>query len=179
MSGLTRTGWLDGEAWVRSCPDSKTDWLSWSWSAGWTQGGHVEGLSSYRRHATAAPACRGRGPVPPPAESAVSLAVYLMQEACVPESRLRRRRASQALAKRSRSPQAAPAPAPAPPPEFPSPSSTGPWNRLSSRCMRAHPAARAACARPYPNWLLLTASRYRRRHPLLRDPHLRIEQGGE
>ena len=132
-------GSLDGEPWVRSGP--------WSWSACWTTGAHAEGLS-YRRQPTAAASCKaGCGPsTSVPAESSVSRASYPMQDACVPESRLRRRRASQPLATRSR----APALAPAPPPEVPSPSSTGPWTRLSSRCMRAHPAAGAACARPYP-----------------------------
>ena len=121
-------GSLDGEPWVRSGPDSKTDWLSWSWSAGWTLGAHAEGLS-YRRQPTAAASCKaGCGPsTSVPAESSVSRASYPMQDACVPESRLRRRRASQPLVSRSRSPQAAPAPAP--PHEFPSPLSTGPWNR--------------------------------------------------
>ena len=122
-------GSLDGEPWVRSGPDSKTGWLSCSWSAGWTLGAHAEGLS-YRRQPTAAASCKaGCGPsTSVPAESSVSRASYPMQDACVPESRLRRWRASQALATRSRSPQAAAAPAPAPPTEFPSPSSTGSWN---------------------------------------------------
>ena len=88
LTATRQAGWLDGEmthaCLLRSGPDSKTDWPSWSWRQ---QAADAEGLS-YPPTSTAASCISGRGPAAP-AESSLSRAANPLQQECVPQSRRR------------------------------------------------------------------------------------------